>query len=1641
MFNKKIHRWKTNLIDLSKRNRLINFKDNISTVIKFNTDIDEMYQLLSNDKSIKVQSITDIQRFVDKEKRLRKKKLALEEENDAIDFHEIEQYAFEKLENSLQSIRLKAKSSLDEKGVNTLFITFGQLIWKESEDSNIEMKSPLLLLPVTLKRESSGMPYYIERFDDDLTLNPTLVQKIKGDFGIVLPPIHENGEINITNYLEIVSEAIKGFKEWTVTRDVYIGFFSFSKLVMYKDFEQFSSEISQHDIVQKLAGVSKDYEQGDYEESDSIRNHDRVSKSMESFQILDADSSQQEAILAANNGKSFIISGPPGTGKSQTISNIIAECLAKGKKVLFVSEKKAALEVVKKRLDNQRLGDFCLELHSNNTNKKVVLAELDRTLNQQYSPRSTQGNFETFDKIKKHLNAYTEALHMPIGSLQYTAHRVHGELSKLDQVQEIIFTIENVGDISQSKLSEINDLLERLRQYAHVLKGSETHLWSGSNVKRFTLELQSDISVKFKRLSNDLRSISEIIEGLMHELGINWSAQPESFINLQSLNELFKNIPVVPEEWLRTDRQLAHKTLLYEEATKKFEDYHQAKQLVTSFYNEDVWMLQVDEIVSILLNSRSGLVNLLPKEEDFINELAHTEQPTLSDLKVLQISLSDLALFNSDISQMVGVDSDTCTLEQEVNFLFILEKINLRLCPTSYWFDPETMGKVKEVLSEARTNIEEYITDTATFNLKYDRQLLEREEFDGMLERFMMNYTSFFRIFNRSYRNDQKFFCFHSKTGSNPKFHELLHDVKMVERLKNKKRWIESESDRLKGWLGDHYKGIETNWDLLVEQIEHIEILNTFISNHNLPYEKIKGLILQSTMIELESVEILYKKTARALSLSQEVASTVEPLISKAIAYEIDKTPISELKQVIESVITSSDLFLGAKSGLAPYVKQVPYVTYDELLSSLTSIGSYKEKRQNIEGNRELFKSAFGSLFEDFDTNWEMILTSLEWTKNLKQLFIGNIPEEIIRVVSSQDRLIPQLLDKGIERVRVHLKDSLSFMQFFQSIFPEESAVFNGKTMKESEYRICVEYMDKWVDGSYKLEEWLAVQQILTDAEKLGIQEFIQEVKQMNTTDQVNFTDTFLKRYYKLWLDYAYESLPALSHFNADQHNKLIGQFKDLDKSQLDTNGSRIHLILNTNKKSRLSNPELGHQVGLLRREISKKTKHKPIRKLFIEIPDVIFALKPCLMMSPMSVSQFIDPSAIKFDTVIFDEASQLCTEDAVGSIFRGKQIIIAGDKKQLPPSRFFGTSIEEDEEFMDEEDESNDSYESVLEEASIFMKVKSLQWHYRSKHESLIAFSNKEIYDDQLYTFPSSSSNKNDGVSLVYVADGVYERSTSRRNLIEAKMVAKLVFDHIEKSPERSLGVIAFSEAQQQAILDQIYALRKQNVDRHVEAFFDDSKSDYFFVKNLENVQGDERDTIFFSVGYGKDANGVIYYNFGPLNKPGGERRLNVAVTRAKYEIKLVSSILHSDLDDAKLNKRGPQLLKSYLYYASTGGKLSSNTGIQNGGEFDSPLEEDIYEALTAQGLILNKQVGCSSYRIDLAVVDPNNSGNYIMGIECDGASYHSSKTARDRDRLRQEILESLGWKIHRIWSQDWFRRKKDEISRIMDEINKLKG
>jgi hypothetical protein len=457
-------------------------------------------------------------------------------------------------------------------------------------------------------------------------------------------------------------------------------------------------------------------------------------------------------------------------------------------------------------------------------------------------------------------------------------------------------------------------------------------------------------------------------------------------------------------------------------------------------------------------------------------------------------------------------------------------------------------------------------------------------------------------------------------------------------------------------------------------------------------------------------------------------------------------------------------------------------------------------------------------------------------------------------------------------------------------------------------------------------------------------------------------------------------------------------------------------------------------EMGILLHELNKKRKIMPLRKLFRTIPNLLLKLKPCMMMSPLSVSYFLEAETYKFDMVIFDEASQIFPQDAIGAICRGKQVIIAGDSKQLPPTSFFASSTSNmDGEYDSEEDEDEVIYDSILEEAANRLPNRSLLWHYRSRNEDLIAFSNQEIYRNKLITFPSSNTVAADsGVEYIYVENGVY---SGRCNIEEAKKCVEIIKEHIVKHPERSLGIIAFSEKQQTTIEEEVQRFREKNP--MYERFFAEDKEEPFFVKNLENVQGDERDTIIFSICYARDANGRMFMRFGPLGHQGGERRLNVAITRAKYNVKLVGSIMPYDIDLDKTKSDGVRMLRSYIEFAIKGNETlhphKNSHALYDTDEFCNYICRFLQE----KGYRIKQYVGNSDYKIDIAVEHPNYPGCFVAGIECDGNSYLMARSTRDREHLRRTVLEQMGWKMFHLWSAEWTNNRESEQQRLLDFIN----
>jgi very-short-patch-repair endonuclease len=501
---------------------------------------------------------------------------------------------------------------------------------------------------------------------------------------------------------------------------------------------------------------------------------------------------------------------------------------------------------------------------------------------------------------------------------------------------------------------------------------------------------------------------------------------------------------------------------------------------------------------------------------------------------------------------------------------------------------------------------------------------------------------------------------------------------------------------------------------------------------------------------------------------------------------------------------------------------------------------------------------------------------------------------------------------------------------------------------------------------------------------------------------------------------------PLIGAFDGEQHSRTVGEFREVDRHHVETTAERVRRICA--EHATRAQDQWPDEGALIRDQAARKRKHLSVRQLFSAAPDVMTALKPCWAMSPLLVSQLLPSNKQYFDVVVFDEASQVRPADAMPAIMRGKRLVVAGDERQLPPTDFFtGSNPDVDAPELEGRIAVDGGYESILDALLPFIDFRMLGWHYRSRDERLIAFSNVHLYDRGLTTFPGVEGAEAIRHVLIPFTPG--DPTSGESASAEVQRVVELILGHAENRPEESLGVIAMGIKHADRIEE---ALRRSLKDRpELEPVFDETRQEKFFVKNLERVQGDERDAIILSVGYGKNSDGRMMYRFGPLNQEGGERRLNVAITRAKNRMTLVSAFSARDMDPDRSSKRGVELLRLYLAYAESGGE---NLGPR---AHEIPelnaFEVDVRDTLERAGIPLCAQYGSSGFRIDFAAKHPTQPGKMVLAIECDGANYHSSETARDRDRLRQDQLERLGWTFHRIWSQDWFANKEHETERAV--------
>jgi very-short-patch-repair endonuclease len=685
------------------------------------------------------------------------------------------------------------------------------------------------------------------------------------------------------------------------------------------------------------------------------------------------------------------------------------------------------------------------------------------------------------------------------------------------------------------------------------------------------------------------------------------------------------------------------------------------------------------------------------------------------------------------------------------------------------------------------------------------------------------------------------------------------------------------------------------------------------------------------------------------------------------------------------------------------------------------------------------------------ETDWSGALAQLDWIGRFRALCqrlatpgaLPGVPEPLLprEAVQQLDRLV------SAERARLDAgaDTGLALRQFreawagyrrdrdalFARLGLEEPAKAEASASLRATYDAC----QRWTGATGSLRVWCDWQDELQRAAHPVLEPLLTAHRQ-GQVPAGGLGPAFERALGDWLIDDTIRRDDLLRSFRGATHDEVVQRFRAHDAKLQEAARAEVRARVAARVPEHLDVPG---EPAALKTELAKKAGHMPIRRLMSRIPNLLPRLTPCVLMSPLSVAQYLDPAMPLFDVVVFDEASQIPPWDAVGAIARGRQVIVVGDSKQLPPTAFFEKGG--DDEAPDDDDLVE--LESVLDECvRAGLRSHLLGWHYRSRHETLIAFSNHHYYENRLNTFPSAANEVETlGVKWRHVPDGFYDRGKSRSNEGEARAVVAEIERRLSdpELSQKSIGIVTFSQAQQNKVEDMLDELRQRRPE--LEHFFADGLEEPLFCKNLENVQGDERDVMLFSVCYGPDAGGRVTQAFGPLNRSGGERRLNVAVTRARELLIVFSTLTADQIDLSRTKAVGAAHLKTFLDYARRGPRaIAEATTLDPGAGFDSPFEEQVCERLRAAGHRVDIQVGCGGYRIDMAVRDPEHEGRYLLGVECDGATYHSSRSARDRDRIRQAVLESLGWRLFRIWSLDWWYDSAGVLARLEAAIEAAK-
>lgn len=1466
------------------------------------------------------------------------------------------------LQHKLSGLMRYINTDINETGVNTFYSAFGFLERYESNNSERPFFAPLVLLqldpPIKKKIEGGEVLVSIQVSGEEPQYNLPLAEKLK-EFGLQLPDF--DGDDTPESYMQKIERLVRNQKGWRVRRFITFGRFQFARLVMYHDLNPNrwpeDKGIEKNKIINDLIAGSKEGAVNSVGENavDYDIDTDPEVERVAPILIMDADSSQHSAIVDAMKGNNLVIKGPPGTGKSQTITNLIANALAKNKKVLFIAEKMAALNVVHSRLQSVGLDDYCLELHSTKVKLKDIKEGIARNIENRKSvsrPRDLTKSAAEIKEAKVRLREYSDVLNQPIGESGKTIHEIMwGEQNRRGLIKQFPVSIKKIR-LNNALLytnQELKGLCKELRQLeAFVVENEQYshkgHPWAGVNITQASSLRVSEIIQAFEECADVLTNTLEKIKITEQEFSLEtnktiseWKLTYTACQKICSFKGRKINLGLL--EHLRTNETLS----LAGSLLKSLENYHHIfTKIEEHVINPYICIDSYDEVLELCeiadsFNLNAGTAESIEEKikltvsqilawEKSYNSFENISQKIFGS-SIHELKINDLGLLIKAIASLSNID-------RELLFLRHNEEV----------INENSKLLIASALSQ-QNKLNTQIRDLENrFDLNY--QIHESSLDEAIYE---LSTANIFSIFKPKYYKAWKTF---KLVAINP---VKMIPKKAASHLREYKAYKESKDNfdqeegicRIAGTL---FNGVETDFEGFKKINDWaIEVRKEF-NGLDVHREKIRTFLLKADVSDIEAV----KNEASDIHVSN-------ILNNKSILHE---------NQKYSEFIEDLKLSLEGKKRLFNFLKEnhkndglTFSILYDFINGSLNEA---KEIRDHVYERESSFREMLGDFYNGFETDRSTLKEAIVLNKYIRDL---GLPDAIASPIYSADQfLFTENLSSFIHEINnglcevdkaIHAAQSVSDLDIFDymGVETEQDAI-------PEELLNAIKYS---LGNTEALNSKISYEALLASAASMPYSELLEKLE-IEGLGYKKSSEIFEYLYYRTICDEVLSKNKILDMQASVSLDEIREKFKCLDRNLLKLYS--LELIYKLSK----SKPEDGRshgrvseytEMGLIRYQaLKEKARSIPIRSLISRAGRALQSLKPCFLMSPLSVAQYIDPHGIKFDMVIIDEASQMKPEDSLGAIARSGQVVVVGDPKQLPPTTFFNKQNYSDDDYDDEDKIDN---ESILDlSLGRFRPARDLLWHYRSRHESLIAFSNAHFYRNRLIVFPSPEE-RNDSFGIHYNhVGGTYNASCNSK---EAEAIVEAAGKFMRHNPDKSLGIVTMN-ARQRELIDEAMDM----------LFFDDPVAEAyrhswkikkdglepFFVKNLESVQGDERDAIFISTVYGPDKSGHVMQRFGPINGKFGHRRLNVLFTRAKYNLSLFTSLRPDDIRVTESSALGLKAFKGYLEYAYAG-KL--DTGIITGREPDSDFEICVMEKLESIGCEVVPQVGVSGYFIDLVL------------------------------------------------------------------------